>query len=452
MSYQVPPWMSLVAFLALLAIIAVLAFVLLMAGKVPLRYNLRNLIVRWKTTVSTALAFTVVVVLLMVMHAFAMGIQSLSQGSGQPGNVIVLSDGASDELYSSLPVNETGDVARQEGVLRDSSGRPLCSREVYVLISQPLEGPQGDRQRNRLLQIRGVEEPDISALVHGVELASGTWFSEAGVQESPARRQESTSDSSPYANVEVVLGEGLARELGKERGKESLGLGDVFPMGPRQGVVVGIMRGAATTFGSEVWAKRQKIGEIFGKENLYTSIVVRTDSPDRAKKLAEWLSHDYKKSAVSAIWEPDYFAKMSEANQQFLGAIYFVAGIMALGSVFGVMTTMFAAIRQRSTDIGMLRVLGFARWRILVSFLMESLVIAAMGGLLGCVFGYLVDGVHATSVVGTSGGGARRVAFQMVVDSNTLAAAVVFTLLMGLFGGMLPAISAMRLKPLESLR
>jgi ABC-type antimicrobial peptide transport system permease subunit len=143
---------------------------------------------------------------------------------------------------------------------------------------------------------------------------------------------------------------------------------------------------------------------------------------------------------------------MAEANQQLLGSIYFVAGILALGGVFGVMNTMFAAIRQRSTDIGVLRVLGFARWQVLVSFLLESLLIAALGGLVGCALGYLVNGVTTTSVVGTSGGAVKRVSFQMIVDGNTLAAAVLFTLAMGLLGGLLPALSAMRLKPLQALR
>ena len=116
------------------------------------------------------------------------------------------------------------------------------------------------------------------------------------------------------------------------------------------------------------------------------------------------------------------------------------------------MNTMFAAIRQRTKDIGMLRTLGFARWQILVSFLVESLLIAALGGLFGCALGYLANGVTTNSVVGTNGGGMKRVAFRMVVDDTALAAAVLFTLVMGLVGGLLPAWSAMRLKPLEALR
>src|SRR6516165_3381341 len=129
MKYDLPPWLSLAA---LLAVAAVVMGTLLVAGKVPLSYNLRNLRARWKTTAVTSLAFTVVIALLTFMHAFAMGIARLSEKSGQPANVICLSDGASDEQYSNLPLSETSDLARQEGVVRGADGRHLCSRELYV--------------------------------------------------------------------------------------------------------------------------------------------------------------------------------------------------------------------------------------------------------------------------------------------------------------------------------
>jgi cell division protein FtsX len=448
MKYELPSWLSLAA---PLAVAAVLLAALALAGKVPISYNLRNLRVRWKTTVLTALAFTVVVTLLIVMHAFATGVRRLSEESGYPANVICLSDGASDEMYSSLPTSATSDLARQEGVQSTADGRPLCSRELYVLVNQPVTDVEGERSKYHFVAIRGVEEPDLSALVHGLELTDGTWFSEAGVRDpSPSEGQGASAPGRTL--VEAVVGDGLARELGKDLGKESLEIGDVLTLGPRQWVVTGILHGAQSTFGSEVWAKPQKVGEIFNKEGMYTSIVLRADSPARAKELAERLSRDFKKSAVTAMTEPDYFAKMAEVNQQLLGSIYLVATIMALGGVFGVMNTMFAAIRQRNTDIGVLRIVGFARWQVLASFLLEALLIAALGGLLGCALGYMVNGVNTNSMVGTGGGGVKRVSFPMIVDANVLAAGVLFTLVMGLLGGLLPAVSAMRLKPLESLR
>jgi hypothetical protein len=448
MRYDLPPWLPHAAAVALAAVVA---GALLLAGKVPLRYNLRNLRVRWKTTALTALAFTVVIALLMFMHAFSVGVTRLSEKSGQSANVICLSDGASDEAYSSLPLQEAGELALQQGVARGDGGRPLCSMELYISTNQMMPAPEGERPKHRFLQIRGVEEPDVSAVVHGLVLVDGKWFSGAGVR-SPAQTGSGVPGVLPGGLIEAVVGEALAREIGRCYGKQSLEPGDVLTIGPREWVVAGIMRGAETTFGSEVWAKRQLVAEVFNKRSRYTSVVLRAESPAGAKELAERLSHAFKKSAVSAQVESDYFAKMAEANEELLGSIYFVSGVMALGGVFGVMNTMFAAIRQRTADIGVLRMLGFARWQVLVSFLLESLLIAALGGLLGCALGYLANGVTTTSVVDTSGGGFKRVSFRMVVDGETLAAAVLFTLAMGLLGGLLPALSAMRLKPLKALR
>jgi hypothetical protein len=447
MNYELPPWLSLAA---PVAVVAVVVCGLLLAGKVPINYNLRNLRVCWKTTALTALAFTVVIALLIFMHAFATGITRLSEKSGQPANVICLADGASDELYSNLPMSLTGDLALQEGVMRTADGRPLCSREVYIFTNQSVPGA-GPQPKNRFLGVRGVEEPDVSAEVHGLVLVAGRWFSQAGVS-FPSQAELVAAGAWPAGLVEAVIGEGLAREMGKDHGKASLEVGDVLTIGPRKWVVVGIMRGAETTFGSEVWAKRQMVGEAFNKRDLYTSIVLRAGSPAKARELADRLSRDFKKSAVSAQTEPDYFAKMTAANEDLLASIYLVAGIMGLGGVFGVMNTMFAAIRQRSADIGTLRILGFARWQILVSFLLESLLIAALGGVPGCALGYLVNGMSTYSLVDTSGGGMKRVAIQMVVDGNTLSAAVLLTLVMGVLGGLLPALSAMRMRPLEALR
>ncbi len=447
MKYDLPEWLSLAA---PLSIAAVMMGGLLLAGKVPIRYSVRNLRVRWKATVLTALAFTVVVALLIFMHAFAMGITRLSEKSAQPANVICLAHGASDELYSNLPMSAAGELALQKGVVRESDGRPLCSSEVYFSASQSLPAADGRQPRSRFLQVRGVEEPDISAHVHNLELIAGTWFGKSGVRESVPGELAPSPEATLL--IEAVVGEGLAHEMGRERGKTSLEPGDLISIGPRTWVLVGIMRGAASTFGSEVWAKRQLVGEVFHKKELYTSIVLQAESPAAAKTLADRLSRDFKNSAISVQTETDYFAKMADTNQQLLDSIYFVACIMALGGIFGVMNTMFATIRQRSPDIGVLRVLGFARWQVLASFLLESLLIAALGGAVGCALGCLVDGVTTTSVVETTGGGFKRVSFEMVVDGSTLAAASLFTLIMGFLGGLLPALSAMRQKPVEALR
>jgi len=415
-----------------LAFLVVLTF-----GKVPLGYNLRNLVVRWRITVLTLLAFVLVLSLLTVMLAFVNGMTRLAEGSGHPGNVLVLSKGATDELMSSLAISDVSEVELWPGIvaeLRDGKKVPICSREVYVVVAQPVEGATGDRPRRRLVQLRGVEDPQTAARVRGLELLpGGTWC--RGV------RSASSSDSgqTPDTLVETVVGEGIAREWG-------LALDSVFEVGPRRCVVVGVTKSAGTTFGSEVWADCRLVGQLFNKEGFYTSLVLRTPDAVHARQVSDDLTQNYKKP-ISAQPERDYYTKLAETNEVFLYSAYVVALVMAIGGVFGVMNTMFAAISQRSKDIGVLRLLGFARWQILVSFLLESLMLALVGGSIGCALGYLFNGITVTSFLEN-----RTLVFRMIVDANTLAIGILFTLCMGGLGGMFPALSAMRIRPLDSLR
>ncbi len=150
--------------------------------------------------------------------------------------------------------------------------------------------------------------------------------------------------------------------------------------------------------------------------------------------------------------EKDYYSGLSETSKQFLYAIIFVTAVMAVGGVFGVMNTMFAAISHRIKDIGVLRILGYARWHILVSFLLESLVIALIGGLAGCAIGSLFNGLSANSMVGSGNGGGKTVVITLIVDANIWAAGMFLAVMMGAIGGLLPAFSAVRLRLLDTLR
>ncbi|HEV3236307.1 MAG TPA: ABC transporter permease, partial [Gemmataceae bacterium] len=312
-----------------------LVVVLVLAGKIPLGYNVRNLLVRWPITLLTALAFTLVVFLLTGMLAFVNGMARITEASGQPGNVMILSEGATDELFSTLVYSDMGNVDRQPGILTDERGRPLSSREVYIVVNQPISTQQGESGRRRFVQLRGVEDALTSSRVHGMELfPPGKWFSDAGVD------AKKTSSGQPL--IQAVLGEGVARILGQDRHKEQLEIDDEFELGPRKWIVTGIMKSAGSSFGSEMWAKRSIVGPMFGKEQL-TCIVVSTQHGETAQTVAEDLRTNYK-PAVRAEPETEYYSKLSETNKQFSGAIYFITIIMAIGGVFGVMNTMFAAI------------------------------------------------------------------------------------------------------------
>lgn len=428
------------------ALVTILAIVLLaIGGKVPLAYNVRNLSARRVTTLLTALAFSLVIGLLTVMLAFVNGMDQLTRESGQPGNVMVLSEGATDEAFSNLGYSDTSDVELQPGVLRDQQDRPLASRETYMVVAQPLID---DPARRRFIQIRGIENPQISALVHGLELQSGDWFSDTGVVAVPRVDAPGEMEAVP----EVVLGEAIAAQLAADQRRPTLVPGDLFELGPRRWYVAGVMRTARTIYGSEVWAKNALVAKTWGK-NSYTTIVVRTLDRSAAMRLTADLKDHFTKAAIQPLTEAEYFEKVSNTNRQFLFGSMFVTMFIAFGGVMGVMNTMFAAISQRAKDIGVMRILGFARWQILVSFLLESLAIAIVGGALGCALGALCHGHQSTSVLSAAeGGGAKTIVLEMQVTANTVLIAALLTIAMGLIGGLIPAISAMRKRPLEALR
>jgi hypothetical protein len=431
-----------------LALAALLVFGLQVVSRVPLQYNVRNLLVRWPITLLTLAAFTLVIALMIWMFAFVNGMYRLAEGSVRPGNVMVLSDGATDEVFSTLGYQDTSDVERQPGILRDEHDRPLCSAEVFVVVNQPIPGAAAGRRQRRFLQVRGLDDPVMAGKVHGLRLhAGGAWFSPAGVE-----MLDDTGGNDPGDPViQAVLGEGIARELGPDQHKPTLQPGDVFALGTRRWVVTGVLRSAGSTFDSEVWAKRQVVGPLFGKTN-YSTLVVRTADAEAARNVARDLTANFKKAALQAQTEAAYYDRLNATNLQFLVVSIVATTVLAVGGIFGVMNAMFAAISARTGDIGVLRLLGFTRRQILASLLLESLVLSLAGGLLGCAAGCLADGLSTSSTIGTLGGGGKSVVLKLVVDGNTLAAGLLLTLVMGALGGLLPALSAMRLKPLGSLR
>ncbi len=511
--------------------------VLLVTSKVPLTYNFQNLLVRWRTTFLTGVAFTLVLSLLTVMLAFVKGMYTLTQSSGQPRNVLVLAEGATDEGFSNLPPTVVGDIESQQAVAIDD-GRPLVSRETYLIVNQPVDSDVPGRPQRRFLQMRGLDDSQLTGKVHGLELyADGSWLSDAGVRE-----LANNSDTAPLPNplpgvpgrgnqagtqageahelinaYEVVLGEGIARELGRDHPQtmsqpqlQRLTVGDTFKLNDRAWVVVGVLKSEGSTFDSEVWAKRTIVGPMFGSET-YTTLVLQASKNFRrdqraaykAERLAKieearqkaediqkraaaakaagqefherpdsiptWIepqsddhwdaemvkayfNNDYKKASVNAIVETDYFDSLNQLNKQFLYAIIFVTIILSVGGVFGVMNTMFAAISQRMKDIGVLRLLGYRRRSVLICFLLESVLIAMIGGLMGVALGSLSDGWTASSIVGSGQGGGKFVVLRLTVDAQVVAVGCLLSLMLGFIGGLVPSLNAMRLSALEALR
>ena len=413
-----------------------LLLVLLAVGKVPLSYNLMNLTARWLTTFYTVCSFALVIGIQIMLLAFVNGMYAMTESSGQPGNVLILSEGSTDEAFSNLVFGDGSEIETQEGVARDEEGRPLVSRETYLGISQLLPNRKTGQPKRRFLQVRGIDDPVMSVKVHGRKLLpGGEYISDSGVR-------AITADGDTA--IEAMLGEAIARELGSDRTEEMLvaakradrlDVGDTFKIGERDWYVTGVLESSGTVYDSEVWTRQSQVGPLVGK-STYTTFCVRARPDFRkdqraalieqrtksaqqayaeaverkktdktapkpvlqtirkdyseqqwgAELLKEYFATEYKKASVSPQVEETYFANLSATNLQFLVMSLVVAFIMSLGGLFGVMNTMFAAISQRTRDIGVLRLLGFRRRQILVSFLLESLVMGLVGGAIGCGF------------------------------------------------------------------
>ena len=496
-----PIWMSLPPvmvqhwpFVILFTYLADLAL-LFVVGQVPLAYNLRNLWVRRRISAITALAFTVVVALLVALLGFVNGMNRVSANTGIPGNVLILSDGSTDEFFSNLSHADLGNVAREK-VYLDQSGNPikpfgvkeglldetdlrnprlivpvpaespgvpdprkrrvhLASRETFFVINQPIPTPPGELKRRRFLQVRALEDPVIASAVHNIDIQpGGRWFSQNGVEE--RETDEVGSDGKPLRRryVQAVLGMGAASTLGPDAGKDHLEVGDTFTLADEPWIVIGLMKTEGTTFASEIWIRNvQIVTKKVGKENKVTTLVLRTEGEtlEEARMMAFHLTaanNRYTQQKLKATAEPDYYVELARKNEELLSAISMIAVIMAIGGVFGVMNTMFASISARIREVGVLRILGFKRWQILISFMLESLVLATLGGLLGCAVGYLANGIEMEQ----GQGGGKTIALKVYVDYQTMVAGMLFTLVMGRLGGLIPALSAMRMEILESLR
>jgi ABC-type lipoprotein release transport system permease subunit len=459
---------------------------LLLIGKVPLAYNLRYLWVRRRDTLLTAVVFTVVVALVVVLLAFVNGMYQLNEGTGVPGNVLVLSEGSTDEIFSNLGRSDVDNIvtvqvdADAEGrpfpkalgvqrVTPDASGKPLigndgklvplpddapaelrnkapflASRETYMVMNQPVPTKPGQAARRRLVQVRALEDCRIAAAVHNISLyPGGKWFAANSVE---------VKDGKPY--LACCIGEGTASRLGEDIGRP-LQPGDTFNLGDEDWLVVGIMNTQGTTYGSEIWTGiSNTVVTGAGRGNKYTTLVLRMEDNSEAasRAMASYLQDRYTQVKLKAYSEPDYYKELTKTNESFLVCIVIVAVVMAVGGVFGVMNTMFASIAARIREVGVMRILGFKRWQILIAFMLESLMIAFVGGLLGCLIGSYANGFEATSNLSGGQGGGKSVALKLVVDFQILAAGMLFTLVLGRLGGLVPALSAMRMEILESLR
>jgi putative ABC transport system permease protein len=383
---------------------------------IPLAYNFRNLAVRKTTTVMTALGIGLTVAVLVADLALVNGLREAFRTTGNPLDVLVLRKGGNAELSSSISREVYQDLKAEPGIARDRAGEPLASLEMVAAISLAgIDSPNGMSISLRGLSATGREMRD-------VHIAEGRWYR-------PGRR-------------EVVVGKSVAARYPQAR------MGNRMRFGKGEWEVTGVMDAGGSAFNSEIWGDLNQIAADFNRQDAASSVLLRADGAATVPALIHTLEDD-RRLNVTALREEAYYNSQTSAGAplQLLGI--FVAIIMAVGSSIAAMNTMYAAVARRAAEIGTLRVLGFSRLAILTSFFVESLMLAGIGGVIGCLLALPLNGI-------TTGVGSfvtfSEIAFHFRVTPAVMLPGVIFALILGAFGGVFPARSAARREILAALR
>jgi putative ABC transport system permease protein len=381
---------------------------------IPLSYNLRNLVVRRTTTMMTALGIALTVAVLLAVLALVNGLRVTLSSSGDPRHVIIMRKGATSELTSLVTRTQFQDLKFKAGIANGADGQPLASLELITIISLEAEGSgTGDN-----VTIRGLMPAGI-AMRHNVKLIAGRWF------------QQGTN--------EAVVGKSLADRYPDAR------LGKKLRMGRSDWEIVGVMDAGRGAQESEIWGDVNQVAADWNRVLYMSSALVEaTDAAARA--LVNSINDDTRLDAGAEL-EQDYFARQTQSATPIEYTGIFVAIIMAVGSSFAAMNTMYAAVARRAREIGTLRVLGFSKLSILASFWIESVLLAGLGGVLGCLLVLPLNGV--TTEVGAN---FSQLAFGFQVTPASMVAGVIFAVALGSVGGLFPAASAARKEILTALR
>lgn len=382
---------------------------------IPLTYNIRNLVVRKTTTLMTVAGIALTLAVLVSSLALVNGLRTTFANTGNPLQILVLRKGGNSELGSSVSRESYELLRTMSGIAKNNANESTASLEMVQVINLPsLDDPKGMN-----VTLRGLLPVGIA--MRNVHLASGRWF-QAG-------------------HREIVVGKSIAQRYPDTQ------LGRNLRFGKGDWLVVGIMDGGQSALNSEIWGDLNQVSSDYNREDNLSSILVRAIGPAEVPVLIKTIGAD-RQLNLTALSEPAYYASQtsSGAPLEFLGIL--VAIIMAIGSSFAAMNTMYAAVSRRSREIGTLRVLGFSRASILVSFLIEALLLSIAAGLLGCLITLPLNGV-------TTGVGNfftfSEIAFHFRVGLSTMAIGVIFAAIVGAIGGFFPARNAAKKEILGAL-
>ncbi|MGB8169601.1 MAG: ABC transporter permease [Chthoniobacteraceae bacterium] len=383
----------------------------------PLRYNFRNVLVRWRATLTTILGIALVVAVFVVVQSLAAGLEKASGNTGDPRNLMIVRRGSNAESGSQITREQFNTIQYSPEIARDAEGRPFVSVDTLVILNLPRGGGfEGEAN----VSLRGIS-PNGFALRPQVALAAGRWF-EAGKRE-------------------VVVSARLAKRFAKMQ------VGDVIKIGLRELTVVGHFDGQGSAFDSEAWMAADEVRSLFTRDN-YCSVLVRPLDEAAGDALIKRLEAD-KRLGVRVLRETAYYKEQTKtaAPIKFLGS--FLATAMSVGAIFAAMNTMYASVGARTREIGTLRVLGFRRRWVLLGFVIEGALVALIGGIVGVLVALFWNGRSAGTISFET---FSETVFQLQVTPRLMLEGLLFAVLVGIVGSLLPALRAARLPVIAALK
>ena len=401
---------------------------------IPFIYNVRNVVQRPLTTLATGWGIAMVVTILVGAFALASGFQAALVGTGSTSNAIVMRTGADSEISSGIGRDAANVIKALPDIAHGPDGRPLASAEMVVLTNLERVGQKGSSN----IPIRGIDQGAL-ALRDQVKVVDGRMFAPG--------------------TDELIVGQRIAKRFA------GLRIGDRVTFGQRTFTVVGHFSAAGSSFESEIWGDNAVLMPAFDRQDAYQSVTFRMRDPRGAEEASKRRRDGYDPSpfdllkkrlesdprlGVQVKTERQFYSEQS----QLLGSMIRVAGIvitliMGVGAIFGAMNTMYAAVSQRTREIAVLLTLGFSKFSIMLSFLFESVLLALVGGVIGCLLALPINGITTST---TNWSSFSEVAFAFRVTPLGLMLGMLFAVGMGLIGGFLPARKAASQTLASSLR
>jgi len=385
---------------------------------IPLIYNVRSVRARWTSTIVAVLGIAGTVGVFVAMLSLAHGFKATLVASGSPGNALIMRAGSSSEMMGGVTLESVKIIQDGPGIARDASG-PLVTQEVVGVMPVPLISTGTDAN----VQIRGVGA-NVLDIRKFVKISEGRMFS-PGL-------------------TELVAGKNASKTYA------GLTLGNTIDMAGGHWKVVGIFDAGGSAFDSEIWCDSHVLNDILKRPaNIFQSVTVHMESPDSFRALKDSLTSDPRLN-VDVTREIDYYAKQSTTMTKLitiLGGL--VAIIMAVGAVFGALNTMYSAVAERGREIATMRALGFNAGAVVFSFLVEALLISLIGGIIGCLVVLPLNGLTTSTMNFQT---FSSIAFAFKITPPLLLQGILFALVMGVIGGLLPAVRAASLPVATALR